>query len=130
MPKARKKYTTPGQIKDEEEKIFREAKKIEAKEEELIALDSEVKKLVKKDIRYDKEEEVIAEKEQTFVQKLALNRVKDHKTFLILIVFVAGGLAWKGLWALLDTIPIFSYGIVSMLTGLALLWVFNKLKDL
>jgi len=130
MPKTKKRYTTPGQIKKEEEKILREEKKIEQRESEIIALDTEVKNLVKKDIAEEKKEEAMVEKEQTSIQKIAVNHVKNHKYLLILIVFVAGGLAWKGLWGLLDSIPIFSYSIISLLTGLALLWLFNKLKDL
>lgn len=126
----KRKYTTPSVIATEEEKIFKEEKKIEAKEAELISLDTEVKKLVKKDISIDKEEEKLEERDQTFIQRLALNKVKDHKLLLVLIVFVGGGLAWKGLWALLDSIPVFDYSLVSLFAGLALLWLFNKLKDL
>lgn len=118
------------ELQHEEEKILKEEKKIENETRELLEVNNEVKKLVKKDIEYDKKEEALEEKESTTIQKYAINNLKQHKIIFTFVIFFAVLLVWRGAWAILDSIPIFSYSLISFAVGIIILWLFKKFKEL
>lgn len=65
----------------------------------------------------------------TFKDTFFLN-VKKHEVLFPLIAIVGIVLVWKGLWGILDQLPIVSYSAISLLLGVCILWIFNRVKSL
>lgn len=65
----------------------------------------------------------------TFHENL-ITRVQKHEFLFPIIIIVGVVLVWKGLWGLFDQLPIVSYSFVSLLLGLSILWIFNRVKSL
>lgn len=65
----------------------------------------------------------------TFHENL-VGRVKKHEFLFPIIIIIGVVLVWKGLWGIFDQLPIVSYSAISLLLGIGILWVFNRVKSL
>lgn len=109
------------------DEIIDHQKKIEKKEEAIldtVATDE------KEDKEIVTEVEQVAESEANSFQRMVLTKAKKHEILYPLIALVGVVLVWRGLWDLFDQVPILSYALTSLVVGLIILWLFNRIRSL
>lgn len=112
-------------IKETEKEILHEERQIQGETEKILTAAAFIEKEQRKEVLEEKK----LEKELTGVQKFALNQAKEHRFIFQIIILCGVILVWRGLWGLFDQTPIISSFIVSVVIGLVLLWIFNKLTS-
>lgn len=73
------------------------------------------------------EKEVQSEIEK--VNSSFIVRTKSHKFLFPLIVTAGVVLVWRGLSGIFDATPLVNYSVVSLILGIAILWIFNNTKS-
>lgn len=95
-------------------------------EQKILQMQEGLEKLVKKE---EKEEKVVAT-ELNFFQRVIISKLKKHKVIFQMLIIFGIVLVWRGLWNLFDTIPFISYSLVSLILGVILLLLLNRITDL
>lgn len=117
------------EIAQKEKQILAEEKKITEEAEAILKIKPAIKQIL------DKEQTVAAEEaavttELNFFQKFFVARAKKHRAIFQVIIVLGVVLVWRGLWGIFDQMPIISSAVISLVVGLILLWLFNKITDL
>lgn len=128
--------TKINEILDKVDRVIEHQEKLEEKQEVILAAVA-INEKEEKEV----EEDVVAELGQvkaiateiipanTFKDTFFLN-VKKHEVLFPLIAVAGLVLVWKGLWGILDQLPIISYSAISLILGVLILWIFNRVKSL
>lgn len=117
-------------ISEKEKQIVTEEKKITKQTEKLLEMKPVMQALAQKEETIAVEEEKIVNSELNFFQRFFVSRAKKHKILFQLIILLGVVLVWRGLWDLFDQIPVISSALISIVVGLFLLWLFNRITDL
>lgn len=117
------------EIAEKEKQILNEEKKITDQAEKFLKIQPVIKQILQKEQTVLQEETVVTT-ELNFFQRFFVNRAKKHKMIFQIIIVLGIVLVWRGLWGIFDQIPIISSAIISLLVGLSVLWLFNRITDL
>ncbi len=117
------------EVARKEKQILAEEKKITEEAEALLKIKPAIKKIL------EKEQVVVAEEaavttELNFFQRFFVTRARKHKAIFQVIIVAGVVLVWRGIWGIFDQMPIVSSAVISLIIGLILLWLFNKITDL
>jgi len=116
--------------------VIAEQKKLEKKEEVIlaaVAIDEKEGEEIQTAITAETTEVKAIAKEHTITSAFRatmLSKAKKHEFIFPLIVITGVVLVWRGLWGLFDQLPIVSYSAISLILGIVILWIFNRIKSL
>lgn len=68
--------------------------------------------------------------ERYFVRMRFVRKLAKHKLLFSLLATVGVVLVWRGIWHTVDSLPIISAAIISLLAGIAILWLIGRYTDL
>lgn len=120
---------------DKVDKVIEQQKKLEKKQEVILAAvasdektDVEIKTEVTQEV--EKVGKITEEITTANIFHTSITKVKNNDFLFPIVVIVGVVLVWRGLWVLFDHLPIISYSAVSIILGIAILWIFNRIKSL
>jgi len=117
------------EISKKEKQILEEEKKITEQAEKLLKIQPTIKEILHKEQQVVQEEAAVTT-ELNFFQKFFVARAKKHRAIFQVIIVLGVVLVWRGLWGLFDQMPILSSAAISLVVGLIVLWLFNRITDL
>lgn len=120
---------------DKVEDVIEHQKKLEKKQEVILAAvatdekeDIEIQTEVTEEM--SKIGEITKEITTANIFHTTISKVKGNGVVFPIVIIVGVVLVWRGLWVLFDHLPVINYSFVSIVLGIAILWVFNRIKSL
>ncbi len=115
------------QLVEQEKEIISLEKKIEKKEDEIIKVEKKIFSLLG-GLRFFLNG--ISKSEASFLRTGFLRRFSRHKLLYFLTIVVSVVLIWRGIWSIADSTPGIANPIVSILAGIAILWIIDSVSEL
>jgi len=116
------------------DKVIEHQEKLEEKQEVILAAvvtDEKEERQVEADVAEEMGQVKTIAKEiipsNAFAESF-IGNIKKHELILPVVAIIGLVLVWKGLWGILDQLPIVSYSAISLILGLGVLWIFNRVK--
>ncbi len=132
MPEATQKI---NKLLDKVDKVIEEQKRIEKKQEVILAAvatdekeDLQIETQVTEEVK--KMGKITEEITTANIFHSTITKVKKNDFLFPIIIIVGVVLVWRGLWSLFDHLPIINYSFVSIILGVAILYTFNRIKSL
>lgn len=120
------------EVSQKVDKLLDEVETVLSQQKEL----AKQQKVILNQVTVEEKEEKIVEEEvervenvEDFKQNLIFH-ARHHKLLFPLVVGIGVILVWKGLWNLVDQVPLLSYSLISLSLGLIILWAFNRFNSL
>ncbi len=124
-----------NKLLDKVDKVIAEQKKLEKKQEVILAAvatdektDVEIETQVTEEVK--KMGKITEEITTANIFHSTITKVKKNDFLFPIVVIVGVVLVWRGLWSLFDHLPIINYSFVSIVLGVGILYTFNRIKSL
>lgn len=116
-----------GEIIEEEKEIISLEKEIEKKEDEIVAVEGRIFKMLG-GLRFFLNG--ISKYEASFLRTGFVRRFSRHKLIYILTIVISVVLIWRGIWSIADETPGIANPIVSIVAGIAILWIIDSVSEM
>ncbi len=114
----------------ETERIEESEEKIEKEEKKISHIETDIIKSIKKQPVRALMKNGFTQKELGYLHKLLVYKIARHRYIFTLLITLGIVLIWRGFWEITETLPLLSYPIIALLSGILIIWLTERITHI